>query len=166
MLETFQDTTPTMTKSSSLRQLFLSVALLLLLSMTMPVANATQVKWFGNNKKNMDPAATAPRSQRYWDKNNIKRPDYAKTDAELAAERGESPNTSPSSTGMWILLGLVVAGFVGNKVYQERQAGGVRLEGSSASTSNSVFSKRSRELTMVEQREARLARFDADMKAD
>ena len=28
-----------------------------------------------------------PRSQKYWDENNIERPDYAKTDAELLKER-------------------------------------------------------------------------------
>ena len=32
-------------------------------------------------------AATAPRSQKYWDENGIERPDYAKTDYELARER-------------------------------------------------------------------------------
>lgn len=31
----------------------------------------------------------APRSQKYWDEHNIERPDYAKTDAEIMAERGE-----------------------------------------------------------------------------
>lgn len=148
-----------MTKS---RQLLLLVVLT-----TLPVVQATQVKWFGNNNNNKDPAATAPRSQRYWDQHNIQRPDYAKTDAELAAERGDE--LSSSTMGLWILVGLVVAGVVGTKVYQDRQAsgGGVRLEGGTSSSSSTLFPKsRNRELSMVEQREARLARFDADMKAD
>lgn len=50
---------------------------------------ATQVNWSGNQY--VDPkhraAHDAPRSQKYWDEHNVERPDYAKTDAEIAAER-------------------------------------------------------------------------------
>ena len=49
----------------------------------------TQVKWSAN--ENVSPknkaAHEAPRSQKYWDEHGIVRPDYAKTDAEIAKER-------------------------------------------------------------------------------
>jgi hypothetical protein len=50
---------------------------------------ATQVTWTGNGdvSPEHEAAHSAPRSQRYWDEHGIKRPDYAKTDAEIAAER-------------------------------------------------------------------------------
>lgn len=36
----------------------------------------------------------APRSQKYWDEHNIERPDYAKTDAEIMAEKRERIGSS------------------------------------------------------------------------
>jgi len=50
---------------------------------------ALKIKWTPNldDPDPHDPAKTAPRSQKYWDEHNIVRPDYAKTDAEIAAER-------------------------------------------------------------------------------
>lgn len=56
------------------------------------LAEATNVQWQENNNvspENKD-AHYAPRSQKYWDEHGIKRPDYAKTDAEVAAESGGS----------------------------------------------------------------------------
>ena len=55
-------------------------------------ASNTKVHWTPNEnvKEEHKEAHNAPRSQKYWDENNIKRPDYAKTDAEIMAERGES----------------------------------------------------------------------------
>jgi hypothetical protein len=47
----------------------------------------TNVKWTAGDT-NGHAAATAPRSQKYWNDHNIERPDYAKTDAEIAMERG------------------------------------------------------------------------------
>mmetsp|Transcript_9838 Transcript_9838/g.26851 ORF Transcript_9838/g.26851 Transcript_9838/m.26851 type:complete len:192 (-) Transcript_9838:1148-1723(-) len=52
-------------------------------------AEATDIRWTPGSGSR-DEAATAPKSQKYWDENNIERPDYAKTDAEIAAERGSS----------------------------------------------------------------------------
>jgi hypothetical protein len=53
------------------------------------VVQATKVTWTGND--NILPeqmaAHNAPRSQKYWDEHGIERPDYAKTDKEIAAER-------------------------------------------------------------------------------
>jgi len=64
------------------------------------VTSATTIKWTpgsssspttsDNNDKEtnfIETAATAPRSQRYWDDHNIKRPDYAKTDQEIRMEQ-------------------------------------------------------------------------------
>ena len=42
-------------------------------------------------------AHTAPRSQKYWDDHGIERPDYAKTDAEIAQEKGEVVEEQQSS---------------------------------------------------------------------
>ena len=70
--------------------IFLIFLILLLSSST----SATNIKFTQN--KDIAPdhidAHTAPRSQKYWDEHNIKRPDYAKTDAELRAERGDESN--------------------------------------------------------------------------
>lgn len=53
-------------------------------------ASGASVKWTSNEnvKEEHKDAHYAPRSQKYWDEHNIERPDYAKTDAEIAAERG------------------------------------------------------------------------------
>lgn len=54
-------------------------------------ASGANVQWTSNEnvKEEHKDAHYAPRSQKYWDEHNIERPDYAKTDAEIAAERGE-----------------------------------------------------------------------------
>lgn len=122
------------------------------------VQATTQVKWTaGNSKHKDDPAATAPRSQKYWDENNIKRPDYAKTDYELGVERGGGiANSASSFSPFWILLIVVAAAFVGYQKWQNQA--GERLDGG-----GSVFK---RHLTAEETRNARLARFDENMKAE
>mmetsp|Transcript_14312 Transcript_14312/g.23669 ORF Transcript_14312/g.23669 Transcript_14312/m.23669 type:complete len:144 (-) Transcript_14312:124-555(-) len=140
------------------RQTLVRVLLLLsvaLLQLSLVVVEG-KVTWTASSSGKDDPAATAPRSQKYWDENGIKRPDYAKTDAELAADGGESLAGGLSGVQFFLLIGLAAAAFMGHKFWQDQ--GGARLEGSSA-----FFKK---QLTDVEQREARLARFDADMKAD
>lgn len=50
-----------------------------------------QIKFTSNEniQEKHKEAHYAPRSQKYWDEHNIERPDYAKTDAEIMAERGE-----------------------------------------------------------------------------
>lgn len=68
------------------------------------VQSTTNVKWTANQDPNAPLAAKVPRSQKYWDDNNIERPDYAKTDAEIAAERKKgggagSASGSDSATG-------------------------------------------------------------------
>lgn len=61
------------------------------------------MKWTQNNNIAQEHRAAhnAPRSQKYWDEHGIERPDYAKTDAEIAAERGVA-----SSMGVIILRGV------------------------------------------------------------
>lgn len=56
------------------------------------VVKATKVTWTGNDNvlPEQKAAHDAPRSQKYWDEHGIERPDYAKTDAEIAAERRRS----------------------------------------------------------------------------
>ena len=84
---------------------------------------ATQVKWQPNNniKPENEAAHNAPRSQKYWDENNIKRPDYAKTDAEIAAERRGERGGSGGLLGLFlkasigiILLAVVYARITGD----------------------------------------------------
>ena len=59
-------------------------------------AYGANVQWTSNEnvKEEHKDAHYAPRSQKYWDEHNIERPDYAKTDAEIAAERGEQHGSS------------------------------------------------------------------------
>mmetsp|Transcript_1996 Transcript_1996/g.4935 ORF Transcript_1996/g.4935 Transcript_1996/m.4935 type:complete len:201 (+) Transcript_1996:136-738(+) len=78
-MSTKKNVPPIVAKSAS----FLAAAIS---SMLHETASATDIKWTSSSDPN-DEAANAPKSQRYWDENNIKRPDYAKTDAEVAAER-------------------------------------------------------------------------------
>jgi hypothetical protein len=67
-----------------------------------------------NGKEN---AKTAPRSQRYWDEHGIERPDYAKTDAELASDRRQSSSVSGKSStltrGAFLSTGAMLLAFLG-----------------------------------------------------
>ena len=103
------------------------------------------MKWIPGAQDDNDAAATAPKSQKYWDEHNIKRPDYAKTDAEIAMDRGGSS----SLVIIWIPILLFVVGFVGYQIYVNR--GGHRL--------GSTHFRLRRE-TEEEARRARLARFE------
>ena len=169
------------------RKSLLGVLLLLIIVAT--TGSATQVSWSGNN--NIDPkhkaAHDAPRSQRYWDENNIERPDYAKTDAEIASERrhrGESSDwktwigtlmiTVYSIIGFAALLSLgygaytgdwsvirnnPVASFIDKCINHILEAGGLAGHklGRSEETAQSAQGGVSEE---EKQRIARLARFD------
>ena len=164
----------------------LIVYLLLIIPST---TSATQVKWQPNNniKPENQAAHNAPRSQKYWDENNIKRPDYAKTDAEVAAERGEGSGGLlglflKTSIGI-VLLAVVYARITGdwdsilnnpvgsyitdwiNWILELIGVKGNRL-GSSSTEEQTMPSGEARRL-------ARLARFDSpkknmldDLKAD
>lgn len=105
---------------------------------------ATNVKWTAGEHDPKNRAATAPRSQKYWDKHNVKRPDYGKTDAEIRAERGETSD----STRIVMLLVLGGLAYSGYHMYITRAADGFRLGGGR------------KRLTEEEERQARLARFE------
>ncbi|KAL3815705.1 hypothetical protein ACHAXA_004885 [Cyclostephanos tholiformis] len=74
---------------------------------SMLFVEATKVAWRGNENilPEHEDAHNAPRSQRYWDEHGIKRPDYAKTDAEIAAER------RGGGGGIGIGIGIARLGF-------------------------------------------------------
>ena len=63
---------------------------LFLLLLSNYTCKSTTIKWTPGISGALDgheTAATAPRSQKYWDENNIERPDYAKTDTEILQEQ-------------------------------------------------------------------------------
>lgn len=91
----------------------------------------TEVKWQAATETAGDPshpAHTAPRSQQYWDKHGIERPDYAKNDAELAAENVDGKPWSWASIFFLVssLVGIV-AGLWVRQIGQPLQASGTRL---------------------------------------
>jgi len=61
----------------------------LALCFTWNTSFGTSIKWTpGTGTTHEDnPAAKAPRSQKYWEEHNIQRPDYAKTDQEVYMEQ-------------------------------------------------------------------------------
>lgn len=138
------------------------------------VVRGTEIRWTRNNHDRDIPAHTAPRSQRYWDKHKIPRPDYAKTDAEIAAERG-LPSQSWGTGGALLIPLLVI--FVGSfAIIRYRFIGSLYTGtgqhplgnslGSSNSESSSVFALGQRPILSTEEiRLARMARFDSDSAA-
>jgi hypothetical protein len=99
-------------------------------------------------------AQTAPKSQKYWDDHGIKRPDYAKTDAEIAHEQ----SGGGGGCIKWLLLlspFLVAAGYFVN--IRMGGLGGHRVGGSRA-----LFFHR---VSEEEARQARLARFERGMES-
>ena len=119
------------------------------------MASATDVKWTSasNDGDNEDPAATAPKSQKYWDEHNIERPDYAKTDAEMLMERGGG-----GLLILKILLFLAVSGAVGFfAIWPRIQHGPGHTLGSS--TGSAFFFPFSSRRSDDEARQARLSRF-------
>jgi hypothetical protein len=154
------------------------LAIVLLFSSTniSPYSSATSIKWTpaddsnggsgGDGKPN---AATAPKSQRYWDEHGIERPDYAKTDAEVARERaakysGRFKSASETTIrNVFLAVTMIVAPALVFYVYLVRTGrivafwdkGSFRLGGSASSTAP-FSTAASREET----RNARLARFD------
>ena len=103
------------------RRIEMSAGLILLLVMIVSMTSlpcrclqpvgATEVTWVPNDDKEANSngkqtAQTAPRSQKYWNENNIERPDYAKTDAELRQEEiRRDPN---KARRLWFTLQVVV----------------------------------------------------------
>lgn len=108
-------------------------------------SKATEVKWSAGDHDEKNAAHTAPKSQKYWDEHGIKRPDYAKTDAEIAQERGDS---SGGGVLKW-LLAIPIVCAAGYHFYL--RMGGHKLGGTSH-----LFRRTSEE----EARQARLAKFE------
>ena len=127
------------------RRNFLLFLLLLLLSC--PPVESTDITWTPGQNDPKDAAQTAPKSQKYWDDHGIKRPDYAKTDAEIAHERG-------GSSEKWLLL-LVPPFLAAGGYFIHVRMGGHRLGGS-----RSIFVHK---VSEEETRQARLARFERGM---
>lgn len=117
----------------------------------MQVVKATDVKWEQGDHDAKNAAHTAPKSQKYWDMHGIERPDYAKTDAEIEQERGESGG----GVMKWIFLLLMVAAA---GYYYFLQTAGGQSQKLGGSTSH-LFRRTSEE----QARQARLAKFERGM---
>jgi hypothetical protein len=119
-------------------------------------------------------ARTAPRSQRYWDEHGIERPDYAKTDAELASERRQSSSASGKSptlttargtflfTGATLLavMGGVLALLVHFKILPMSATQGRRLNSRSLSGYVTALLQATSSDTVDEREKARRARLE------
>ena len=117
------------------------------------------VKWQAGDNSGLH--ASAPRSQKYWDKHGLggeNRPDYAKTDAEVWAERwggsGESSWLRLARTAVTVLLGC---GFILSAFSSLSSA---RTHYSMASGSGKVTG--GAPASAEQQRAARLARFGGE----
>ncbi|KAL7544944.1 hypothetical protein ACHAWF_008324 [Thalassiosira exigua] len=94
------------------KHLLLSLSLWLLrLTATDLFAAAADVRWHGNDnvRPEHEAAHNAPRSQKYWDEHGIERPDYAKTDAEVAAERRRDGGGGSGWFGMALVASAIIA---------------------------------------------------------
>ena len=138
---------------------------------------ATSIKWTpadetknGDNKPNA--AATAPKSQRYWDEHGIERPDYAKTDAEVARERAakykDGIKSATETLGGKLIIGVTIVALSylylvrAGKIVAFWDKGSFRLGGSSNQGRSGYASSfaSSPTASREEARNARLARFD------
>jgi hypothetical protein len=112
-----------------LTELKTTTLLLLLLCSRWGCCTGTDIMWHANveDAGTNDPAKTAPKSQRYWDENNIEKPEYAYTDAEYRAMKNVG-NVSVISGGfvgpvvICFVLGMVAGLYV---LYTARNAGGI-----------------------------------------
>jgi hypothetical protein len=116
------------------------------------LVQGTEIKWKGTSHGD-DPAKTAPKSQRYWDEHNIARPDYAKTDAEIAMERGDTNYTAIAFVILLLTMGVFY--------FFRMKHNGQRLGGT-----NGIVSPFSQRMDEERAREARLARFENQSKSD
>ncbi len=151
------------------------------------VQSTTNVKWTANQDPNAPLASKVPRSQKYWDENNIERPDYAKTDAEIAAERkkeaggkinGIENNNGTTYTKVFLRISIAsIFLILWTGIYRfgmMGKGGGTRLGNSNSASSSSGnallnYSERMKKITHTESleektRKARLARFELNEK--
>lgn len=146
----------------------MSVVVVFIFHVMMSSSNthATNVKWTSANEHGTvnDPAKTAPKSQKYWDEHNIERPDYAKTDAEIMAERLGQGGGGGATTIIKFVAFLVAAAGLGCFVILPRiQHGkGQTLSGRPGMLSPLVgsISKSSGGDQATVARQARLSRFE------
>ena len=126
------------------------------------VAHGTKIKWtWGDNDSGSD-AARAPRSQRYWDTHGIQRPDYAKTDDEVAAERGDNTPSSLGATMQCLLLfALALIGVTFFYFRNAQGGGGARLGSTGGWSKFPLHLGGSEEDVREKARKARLERFGA-----
>lgn len=149
-------------RSVSYSCLVLLLTISICLSTLIQPSIATNVKWTGNTDPNAPEAAKVPRSQKYWDENNIERPDYAKTDAEILQEKLVKLNseTDKKTVVLMIVAFLLLWGFIVFKYVLGGKLGGQKLGSSGASSGIGT------QMSLEEKaRQARLARFEA-MKID
>lgn len=148
-----------------------------LLFLLVDIGAATSIKWTpADEPKNSDnkpnAAATAPKSQRYWDEHGIERPDYAKTDAEVARERAtkykDGIKSATGTLGGKLVLGVTMVALSylylvrAGKIVAFWDKGSFRLGGSSNQGRSGYASSfaSSPAASREEARNARLARFD------
>mmetsp|Transcript_31490 Transcript_31490/g.63517 ORF Transcript_31490/g.63517 Transcript_31490/m.63517 type:complete len:164 (+) Transcript_31490:123-614(+) len=146
---------------------FMMVVVIVIPSPHSVVVNAQQIKFTSNEniQEKHKEAHYAPRSQKYWDEHNIERPDYAKTDAEILAERGEQIGSSKLLSialisAIFFLVFLVYAfatdniGIITNKWNWLLELIGIRGHRLGTST----------EKDRISEKEARLKRFEMNPK--
>ena len=170
--------------SSSSWSVLTMVLLLLSIIVVLDFCTATSIKWTpaddtpnGSGDRGKPNAATAPKSQRYWDEHGIERPDYAKTDAEVARERAAKYRdriaSAAETTGGKLVLGVTIAMLMyaylvrAGRIVAFWDKGSFRLGGRArggrvgAGCTSSIISTSSAIATSREEaRNARLARFD------
>ena len=144
-----------------------------------PTVSATDIKWTpaddakrdaNTDSDNKPNAATAPKSQRYWDEHGIERPDYAKTDAEVAQERAaryrEGLASATEAAGGKLFLGAAILALIygclvrAGKIVAFWDKGSFRLGSGGKNSSSFGVSLSSAASREEEARNARLARFD------
>ena len=137
----------------------LASILLVFVSFRHALVDSSSVKWqAGKDQTSTERsgklnAATAPRSQKYWDEHAIERPEYGKTDAEVAGERISSVKASPVAKvflGMAISAALLSYSMRSGMIIAPWNKGSHRLGGSRQAT------------RQEDARAARLARFEKE----
>jgi hypothetical protein len=130
-------------------------------------ASGMDIKWTPNQDGGTA-TNSAPKSQKYWDEHNIERPDYAKTDQEMAMEGGGTNGSSLFKILLIVGVGAAVAYFVVWPSIQHGGAGGGHTLGSSSQQqrSNNLFGAGSTTNSEEAARQARLSRFEQPKKSD
>jgi hypothetical protein len=152
---------------------------------TVRKVQGTNIKWTpgdgtaaaaGNHRRDdhKEDARTAPRSQRYWDEHGIERPDYAKTDAELASERRSQSSASGKSSisttarGTFLSTGVILLALMGGtlallvhfKILPVSATQGRRLNSTSIADYIAALFQKTSSDAMDEREKARRARLE------